>query len=57
MIKEIWGNGKDVIIKYTKNVGGVWFAASAWMSNNSNLSDDWLRKNRYHKLDIKEFDI
>ena len=57
MIKEIWGNGKDIIIKYTKNVGGIWFAASAWMNNNSNLSDDWLRKNHYHKLDIKEFNI
>ena len=57
MIKEIWGNGKDVIIKYTKGVGGIWYAASSWMQNNSNLNDNWLKKNNYHKLDLKEFNI
>lgn len=57
MIKEIWGNGKDIIIKYTKDIGGIWYAASSWMQNNSNLNDNWLKKNNYHKLDLKEFNI
>lgn len=28
MIKEIWGDGKNVIIKFTRDVGGIWWAAS-----------------------------
>ena len=57
MIKEIWSNGKDIIIKYTKDIGGIWYAASSWMQNNSNLNDNWLKKNKYNKLDLKEFNI
>ena len=57
MIKEIWSNGKDIIIKYTKDKGGIWYADSSWMKNNSNLNDNWLKKNNYHKLDLKEFNI
>lgn len=51
MIKEIWGNGKDVIIRYKKpGLEMVWTAASAWMENNSNMSDQWLLKNGYRRL-------
>lgn len=51
MIIEIWGNKKDVIIKYKrKGFNNIWYAASAWMENNSNLNDNWLLKNGYRKL-------
>ena len=50
LIKEIWGNGTDVIIKYTKNDSNqVWIAASKWLNNNSNLNDKFLIKNGYRK--------
>lgn len=50
IIKEIWGNGTDVIIKYTKdNSNQIWFAASKWLNNNSNLNDNFLIKNGYRR--------
>ena len=50
LIKEIWGNGTDVIIKYTKDESNqVWIAASKWLNNNSNLSDKFLIKNGYRR--------
>ena len=50
LIKEIWGNGTDVIIKYTKDDSNqVWIAASKWLNNNSNLNDKFLIKNGYRK--------
>lgn len=52
-IKEIWGNGTDVIIKYTKdNSNQIWFAASKWLNNNSNLNDKFLIKNGYRRKKI-----
>ena len=51
LIKEIWGNGTDVIIKYTKDDSNqVWIAASKWLNNNSNLNDKFLIKNGYEKV-------
>ena len=35
MILEVWGNGTDVIIKFTKDMGGIWYAASKWPTVNS----------------------
>ena len=53
MILEIWGNGIDVIIKYKKeNFNNIWYAASKWLNNNSNLNDKFLIKNGYRKLSI-----
>ena len=50
LIKEIWGNGTDVIIKYTNdNSNQVWIAASKWLNNNSNLNDKLLIKNGYRR--------
>ena len=50
LIKEIWGNGTDVIIKYTKDDSNqVWIAASKWLNNNSNLNDKFLIKNGYRR--------
>lgn len=50
LIKEIWGNGTDVIIKYTKDDSNqVWIAASKWLNNNSNLNDQFLIKNGYRR--------
>ena len=50
LIKEIWGNGTDVIIKYTNdNSSQVWIAASKWLNNNSNLNDKFLIKNGYRR--------
>ena len=54
MIQEIWGNGIDVIIKYKKEgFNNIWFAASKWLINNSNLNNAWLKKNGYRKLDLE----
>ena len=54
MIQEIWGNGIDVIIKYKKNgFNNIWFATSKWLTNNSNMNNDWLKKNGYRKLDLE----
>ena len=56
LIKEIWGNGTDVIIKYTKNDSNqVWIAASKWLNNNSNLNDKFLIKNGYRRKKIGEY--
>ena len=51
MILEVWGNGIDIIIKYKKeNFNNIWFAASKWPNNNSNLNDIFLIKNGYRKI-------
>lgn len=56
LIKEIWGNGTDVIIKYTKNDSNqVWIAASKWLNNNSNLNNKFLIKNGYRRKKIGEY--
>lgn len=56
LIKEIWGNGTDVIIKYTKDDSNqVWIAASKWLNNNSNLNDKFLIKNGYRRKKIGEY--
>lgn len=53
MILEVWGNRKDVIIKYKKeNFNNIWYTASKWLNNNSNLNDKFLIKNGYRKLSI-----
>ena len=56
LIKEIWGNGTDVIIKYTKDDSNqIWIAASKWLNNNSNLNDKFLIKNGYRRKQIGEY--
>ena len=56
LIKEIWGNGTDVIIKYTKDDSNqVWIAASKWLNNNSNLNNKFLIKNGYRRKKIGEY--
>lgn len=56
LIKEIWGNGTDVIIKYTKDDSDqIWIAASKWLNNNSNLNDKFLIKNGYRRKKIGEY--
>lgn len=52
MIKEIWGDGINVIIKFTRDVGGDWFAASEWMSISYPYTIQFLRENGYRKLKI-----
>lgn len=54
MIKEIWGNGKDVVIKFTRDVGGIWYAASKWMTVSYPYTDKFLKDNGYRKLNVKE---
>lgn len=55
MIKEIWGNGKDVIIKFTKeDISGDWYTASKWMTVNYPYTDKFLMDKGYRKLNIKE---
>ena len=54
MILEVWGNGIDIIVKYKKeNFNNIWFAASKWLNNNSNLNDIFLIKNGYRKIKWK----
>lgn len=54
MILEIWGNGTDVVIKYKKpRSDNVWIAASKWLSNNSNMNNNWLIKNGYRRLNYE----
>lgn len=58
MIKEIWGNGEDIIIKYTQSsIAGesIWYAASKWMSVSYPYTDKFLKDCGYRKLNIKEF--
>ena len=56
LIKEVWGDGADVIIKYTKDDSNqVWIAASKWLNNNSNLNDKFLIKNGYRRKKIGEY--
>ena len=52
MIKEIWGNGTNVIIKFTREFGGDWFAASEWMSISYPYTQQFLKENGYKKLKI-----
>lgn len=52
MIKEIWGDGVNVIIKFTRDVGGDWFAASEWMSISYPYTQQFLKDNGYRKLKI-----
>lgn len=54
MIKEIWGNGTEVIIKFTKSFGGDWYAASKWMTVSYPYTDKFLKDNGYRKLNIGE---
>lgn len=49
-ILEVWGNGTDVIIKYTCGVGGIWYAASKWMTVSYPYTDQFLKNNGYRKL-------
>lgn len=53
MIKEIWGDGTNVIIKFTSIVDGwTGFAASEWMSISYPYTSQFLKENGYRKLKI-----
>lgn len=53
MIKEIWGDGVNVIIKFTSSVNNwVGFAASEWMSISYPYTQQFLKENGYRKLKI-----
>lgn len=55
-IVAIWGNKEDVVIKYKKEgFNNIWIAASKWLSNNSDMSDNWLIKNGYRQLNNELF--
>lgn len=49
-VKEIWGNGTDVIIKFTRDVGGIWWAASEWISVSYPYTEQFLKANGYRRL-------
>jgi hypothetical protein len=49
-VKEIWGNGTDVIIKFTRDVGDIWWAASEWMSVSYPYTEHFLKANGYRRL-------
>jgi asparagine N-glycosylation enzyme membrane subunit Stt3 len=49
-VKEIWGNGTNVIIKFTRDVGGTWWAASEWMSVSYPYTEQFLKANGYRRL-------
>ena len=52
-ILEIWGNGTEVIIKFTRDVGGIWWAASKWMTVSYPYTLQFLKANGYRKLNYK----
>lgn len=55
-IIAICGNKEDVVIKYKKEgFNNIWIAASKWLSNNSDMSDNWLIKNGYRQLNNELF--
>ena len=55
-IISIWGNKEDVVIKYKKEgFNNIWIAASKWLSNNSDMSDNWLIINGYRQLNNELF--
>lgn len=54
-IKEIWGDGTNVIIKFVRDVGGIWWAASKWMSVNYPYTEKFLKENDYRKLRLEDF--
>jgi hypothetical protein len=53
-ILEIWGNGSNVIIKFKKGIGGIWWTASKWLNSNCNFTDDMLIKKGYRRLKWKD---
>lgn len=54
MIKEIWGDGTNVIIKFTReNSNSNLFAASEWMSISYPYTQQFLKENGYRKLNIR----
>lgn len=49
-ILEVWGNGVDVIIKFTREVGGIWWAASKWMTISYPYTPQFLKANGYRRI-------
>ena len=49
-ILEIWGNGKDVVIKFTRDNGGEWYAASRWMGISYPYTQQFLKNQGYRRL-------
>ena len=49
-ILEVWGNGIDVIIKFTREVGGIWWAASKWMTVSYPYTSQFLKANGYRRI-------
>ena len=54
-IKEIWGDGTNVIIKFVRDVGGIWWAASEWMNVSYPYTEKFLKENGYRKLRLEDF--
>lgn len=53
MIKEIWGDGINVIIKFSRgDWSSDWWAASEWMSISYPYTPQFLKENGYRKLKI-----
>lgn len=52
-ILEVWGNGVDVVIKFKRDVGGTWYAASKWMSVSYPYTDKFLKDNGYRRLKLE----
>lgn len=54
MIKEIWGNGTNVIFKLNQEgFNNTWFAASKWTFS-FDFTDECLQKNGYRRLNIEK---
>ena len=49
-IIEVWGNGINVIIKFTRDIGGIWWAASEWMAVSYPYTTQFLKNNGYRRL-------
>lgn len=52
---EVWGDGKNVVIKYRREgFGNIWYAASPHWPRENSPNDKTLIKQGYHKLDMRE---
>ena len=54
-IIEIYGNKKDVIIKFMRKNSGIWYAISDGIKINSPITEDFLKKNNFRRLKKDNF--
>lgn len=54
-IVEIYGNKKDVIIKFKRENSGIWYTISDGIKINSPITENFLKKNNFRRLKKDNF--